>query len=391
MNRADFDNQAPGTLVQTPDADWAFVPAPLPPSLNLDIKMVNLLTDAERSLGELSGIGKRLPNPHLLIGPFLSREAILSSRIEGTHATAQELALFEAEVPSAPVTQDVKEVANYVAAMKYGLKKVKELPVCLRLIKELHEILLHDVRGQEHTPGEFRIGQNYIGTKGQTPAQARFVPPPVAEMNQCLQDLEKYVGSLDDLPVLIQLALIHYQFETIHPFMDGNGRIGRLLTSLLMCERGCLSQPLLYLSAYLETHRDEYMNRLLEVSQKGRWYEWVKFFIEGVADQAKDAINRTNKLYSLWDSYRMRLHSARSSALCLKLVDELFKYPVITISQARKLLNVTTHSAQNNVSKLEKNDILVEVTGRLRNRTYVAPAIIQIIEQEHVDANDSQP
>lgn len=389
MKKEDFESLAPGRLVKTVDGDWAFTPTPLPPSIELDLKMVNLLTDAERAIGELSGIGKRLANPHLLIGPFLSREAILSSRIEGTHATAQELALFEAEVPTAPVTQDVKEVANYVAAMKHGLKRLAELPVCLRLIKELHAILLHDVRGQEHAPGEFRVGQNYIGTKGQTPSQARFVPPPVADMNQCLDDLEQYIGTRNELPVLIQLALIHYQFETIHPFMDGNGRIGRLLTSLLMCERGCLSQPLLYLSAYLETHRDEYMNRLLEVSQKGHWYEWVRFFVVGVAEQAKDAINRTNKLHNLQDSYRTRLQSARSSALSLKLVDELFKFPVITVSQARRRLSVTAHSAQNNITKLEKNGILVEITGKQRNRTYIAPEIIRIIEEERIETSSA--
>jgi Fic family protein len=203
-------------------------------------------------------------------------------------------------------------------------------------------------------------------------------------MKICLNDLEKYISQLNKLPVLIQLALIHYQFETIHPFMDGNGRIGRLLTSLLMCERGCLSQPLLYLSAYLETHREEYMDHLLQVSQRGTWSEWIVFFIQGVAEQAKDAINRTNKLYNLWDTYRAKLQSARSSALSLQLLDELFKYPVITASQATKRLNVTAHTAQNNIEKLEAKGILTEVTGMQRNRTYLATEIIRIIEEEKV-------
>lgn len=383
MNKSDFSSVSPGKLVRTLEGDWGFVPDPLPPTIELDLKLVNLLTHAERSIGELSGIGKRLPNPHLLIGPFLSREAILSSRIEGTHATAKELALFEAEIPDGPKNQDVQEVANYVAAMKYGLAHLKELPVCLRLIKDLHRVLLDGVRGEEHTPGEFRKRQNLIGKKGQNAAQARFVPAPVHEMDQCLNDLEKYIGQPNDLPVLIQMALIHYQFETIHPFMDGNGRIGRLLTSLLMCERGCLSQPLLYLSAYLENHRELYMNSLLQVSQRGAWYEWISFFIQGVAEQAKDAITRTNKLCSLWDSYRERMQSARSSALSLKLVDTLFEYPVTTVPQATHRLNVTPHSAQNNIEKLQAEGILKEVTGKQRNRIYLAPEIIKIIEEEN--------
>lgn len=383
MNKSDFSSASPGKLVKTLEGDWGFVPNPLPPTIELDLKLVNLLTDAERSIGELSGIGKRLPNPHLLIGPFLSREAILSSRIEGTHATAKELALFEAEIPDGPKNQDVLEVANYVSAMKYGLAHLNELPVCLRLIKDLHRVLLDGVRGEEHTPGEFRKRQNLIGKKGQNAAQARFVPAPVHEMDQCLHDLEKYIGQPNDLPVLIQMALIHYQFETIHPFMDGNGRIGRLLTSLLMCERGCLSQPLLYLSAYLENHRELYMNSLLHVSQRGAWYEWISFFIQGVAEQAKDAITRTNKLCSLWDSYRELMQSARSSALSLKLVDTLFEYPVITVPQATQRLNVTPHSAQNNIEKLQVEGILKEVTGKQRNRIYIAPEIIKIIEEEN--------
>lgn len=239
-------------------------------------------------MGELSGMGRRLPNPHLLIGPFLHREAILSSRIEGTHATAKELVLFEA-MPQSLSTPDVKEVANYVQAMKYGLARLKELPVCLRLIKELHEILLKGVRGDQHRPGEFRDEQNLIGEQGQSPAQARFVPPPHKDMIEALYALEKYMATPTDIPVLIQLALIHYQFETIHPFMDGNGRIGRLLTTLLLCERGCLPDPLLYLSAYFERNRDAYMDALLLVSQRGSWEDWIIFFLRGVLEQAKDA------------------------------------------------------------------------------------------------------
>jgi Fic family protein len=373
---------APGKLVPTSEGASGFVPDPLPPGIDFDLRAINLLGQAERALGELAGMGTRLPNPHLLINPFLQREAILSSRIEGTIATAQELVLFAADIPSAQAKPDVKEVSNYVAAMTYGLKRLKEIPVCLRFIKELHERLLRGVRGDEHRPGEFRTAQNAIGMHGQSLIEARFVPPPVREMTQALYDLEKYIALPNELPILVQLALIHYQFETIHPFMDGNGRIGRLLISLLLCERGNLPQPLLYLSAYFESHRREYMDQLLYVSQRGDWLDWVKFFLTGVVEQAKDAVSRTNKLCSLWDEYRGRLQSARSSALALKLVDDLFELPVVTVAKAAKTLGVTPHSAQSNIDKLVKQNILAEATGKQRNRLYMAPEIIDIIEPE---------
>jgi len=381
MKSTEFTIDMPGELVSIEGGE-AFVPAPLPPKINLQLRIIKLLVEAERAMGELSGMGRRLPNPHLLIGPFLHREAILSSRIEGTHATAKELVLFEA-MPQSLSTADVKEVANYVQAIKHGLARLKELPVCLRLIKELHEILLKGVRGDQHRPGEFRDEQNLIGEQGQSPVQARFVPPPHKDMTEALYALEKYMATPTDIPVLIQLALIHYQFETIHPFMDGNGRIGRLLTTLLLCERGCLPYPLLYLSAYFERNRDAYMDALLFVTQRGSWEDWIIFFLRGVLEQAKDAIARTERLCRLWDDYRRRLQSARSSGLSLQLVDKLFEYPVITVPQAEKWLQVTTHTAQNNIDKLVKSGIIVETTGQKRNRLYIAPEIVESIEAEN--------
>ncbi len=382
MDPADFTDQSPGQLLKSPEGQWAFVPAALTAWIDLDLGAVKLLTDAERGMGELVGVGKRLPNPHLLIGPFLRREAILSSRIEGTITTAQELLLFEAEEPETPPTPDVKEVRNYIDAMEYGLERLEKLPVCLRLIQELHERLMQNVRGEEHRPGEFRDRQNFIGTQGQTVNEARFVPPPVPEMHKALQEFELYLATPNDLPVLVQLALIHYQFETIHPFMDGNGRIGRLLITLLLCERGCIPQPLLYLSAYFERNRDAYMNHLLRLSQTGNWLDWVNFFVRGVADQSRDAIERANTLYILRDVYTKKMTAARSSALCLKLIDDLFAYPAISVARAAKRLGVTHRSAQLNVHKLVAQGILREATGRQRNRIYVAPAIIAAIEAE---------
>ena len=382
MDPADFSQQSPGQLVRAPDGYWAFVPDPLPSRFDLDLPTVSLLTEAERGMGELVGVGKLLPNPHLLIGPFLRREAILSSRIEGTITTAQELLLFEAGEPESPPKPDVREVRNYVDAMEFGLKRLKELPVCLRLTKELHDRLLRGVRGEEHRPGEFRDRQNFIGSPGQSVNEARFVPPPVTEMHKALHEFETYLSTPSELPVLVQLALVHYQFETIHPFMDGNGRIGRLLITLLLCERACLAQPLLYLSGYFERNRDAYMDHLLRLSQRGNWLEWVNFFVRGVAEQSKDAIERADKLYNLWDVYTKRVTSARSSALCIQLIDELFAYPAITVSRAVGKLQVTPRSAQLNVDKLVAHGILREVTGRQRNRIYVAHEIIAAIEAE---------
>lgn len=382
MQPADFGKNSPGKLVKATDGYWAFVPDPLPKSIDLDLKTINMLAEAERGVGELVGIGKRLPNPHLLISPFLRREAILSSRIEGTYATAQELLLFEVEQPMSSYAPDVREVHNYVQAMEYGLERLKKIPISLRLIQEVHGELLKGVRGEEHRPGEFRTIQNFIGLPGQSALDARFVPPPASEMVGALHELETYIGTPNDLPVLIQIALVHYQFETIHPFMDGNGRIGRLLITLLLCERGCMSEPLLYLSAYFEKHKNEYMDYLLRVSQHGDWLTWVKFFVRGVAEQSVDAILRANKLNDLRDEYISKIQTARTSALTLKLLDDLFSYPAISVTGAAKRLNVTHHSAQNNIDKLVAKNVLKEATGRQRNRLYIAPEIIQVIEAE---------
>jgi Fic family protein len=280
MRREDFTANAPGRLVTAPEGHLAYVPNPLPPEFDLELSTVNLLADAERALGELKGVGQRLPNPRLLINPFLRREAVLSSRIEGTTTGLQQLLLFETAPSDEPGDADVREVANYVAALELGFSLLERLPVSLRLIRQIHERLMEGVRGQEQRPGEFRHIPNLIGHRGATPDTARFVPPPVKEMHEALHDLERYIGEhRDDLPFLIQLALVHYQFEVIHPFMDGNGRVGRLLIALQLRERAYLPQPLLYLSAYFEYHRDAYRDHLLAVSRSGTWTQWIDFFL----------------------------------------------------------------------------------------------------------------
>ena len=381
-----FSENAPGRLVSAHgnavEDYWAFYPDPLPQSVDLDIDTVNLLAAAERAVGELNGVGRMLPNPHLLIRPFLRREAVLSSRIEGTVTNLEQLLLFEAEPANRSSSPDVREVINYVRAMEYGLKRVENLPVSLRLIREVHEHLMTGVRGQSNNPGEFRVIQNYIAGPGQSIQQARYVPPPTPEMTQALVDLEKFIHSSTDIPFLVQLALIHYQFEAIHPFEDGNGRIGRLLLSLLMCEREYLSQPLLYLSGYLERNRDTYMDCLLSVSQRCDWLSWIRFFLEGVSSQARDAISRTGQLMNLWQNYRTSLQVARSSSLTLQLVDMLFATPVVTAPYVENELGVTQASARRTIERLEKDGILREATGQRRNRVYIAPEVFAILDAE---------
>ena len=281
--------------------------------------------------------------------PFLRHEAVLSSRIEGTLATEEELLLFEVNPSSEAKTPDVREVANYVRALEYGFERMKELPFSLRLIREVHERLLEGVRGVDRRPSSFRTIQNYITKPGQPIQDARFVPPPPTELGPSLDQFEKFLNPKSGLPMLIALALTHYQFETIHPFVDGNGRIGRLLLSLLLCERGPLAKPHLYLSACFEKNREQYVDLLLGVSRSGAWQEWIQFFLRGVAFQSQDAILRSQKLLELWLQYRGRMQTARASALGLNLIDALFSTPALTVPMAAARLKITYASAQLNV------------------------------------------
>jgi Fic family protein len=409
MERSDFTSSAPGRLVKgtAPAAVgqmgthrgaskqdyWAFVPDPLPSELALDYRIIaQQLSDAARAVGELAGVGQMLPNPHLLINPFLRREAVFSSRIEGTVTDLQQLLLFEAEAvdkSDEAAVADAREVFNYVRALEYGLRRLQDVPVSLWLIRDLHAHLLTGVRGEDQNPGEFRDKQNYIGKRGQPIHSARFVPPPAHEVQPAMDDLERYILAPQQIPFLIKLALVHYQFETIHPFMDGNGRVGRLLITLLLCERAYLPAPLLYLSAYFERHRDEYVDGLLGVSQRGAWAEWIIFFLRGVAEQSRDAIRRSRRLLALQQSYRHKLHQARGTAPQFQLVDELFASPVVTMARARQTLKLTARGAQLTIDKLERVGILQEITGRQRNRVYAALEIIDAIERDDVNDNSS--
>ncbi|MPZ68675.1 MAG: Fic family protein [Actinobacteria bacterium] len=380
MDAEAFSEAQRGYLRRHPGGYLAFVPPSLPPELELAPDLVNALSEADRNLGLLAGAGEWLPNPHLLIRSFVKREAVLSSRIEGTQASIVDLVLFEAS-PRTSTVSDVREVANYVRALELGVHEDRVLPISLRLMRDLHRELITGIGGAHLTPGEFRTSQNWIGPPGCTLNQASYVPPPPEDMRDALDAFEKYLHAKSDFPPLIRLAIVHYQFEAIHPFLDGNGRVGRLLVTLLLHEWRLLPQPLLYLSAFFERHRNDYYRLLLGVSLAGDWEEWITFFLTGIAEQSADVVERARRLLALRERYRSELHTARSSALPLKLVDHLFEQPALNLAQARELLGVSARAASMNVQKLEEAGIVVEVTKRARNRVYVADEILDLIRE----------
>lgn len=366
-------------------AFWAFIPNQLPPKLDIDFALMRVLSDADRALGELAGLGRMLPNPRLLISPFIRREAVSSSRIEGTQADVMDLYVYEAGQlalpglkPAAPES-DVREVLNYVHALEYGLERLDTLPVSLRLMRELHERLVAGVRGDYLTPGEFRRSQNWIGPSSTSITDAPYVPPPVEEMNQALYALEIYLNEDADLPPLIRVALIHYQFEAIHPFLDGNGRIGRLLIILLLVHWGLLPLPLLYLSDYFERHRQDYYDLLLAVSERSAWHNWLHFFLMGVIDQSKDASRRAGQLQDLDKEWRERLHAARGTSTMYGVIDLLLERPILSALDLVTRFDITHQTAMSTLRRLEEFGLLQEYTGQKRNQRFLAPEIMDIL------------
>lgn len=380
MDTTLFKNSPSGKLIRATGGYRAFVPNPLPPRLDWDDDLVSILSKADIALGTLSGLGETLPNPHLLIYPFIRREAVLSSRIEGTQSSLSDLLLFEAT--RVEKRGDVKEVQNYVRAMEYGLKRLNELPLNLRFIRELHGVLMEGVRGEHATPGEFRQSQNWIGSPGATLVEATFVPPPVPEMQECLNQLEKFLHVETRLPPLVEAALVHYQFESIHPFLDGNGRIGRLLVTLLLCQRNVLTKPLLYLSAFFEQHRQEYYEFLLKVSSTGAWWKWIEFFLQAVAEQSADAVTRSRRLQGLLRSYTQIARDKHLPPTAGQLVELILMKPVINARTVQEFLKVTYPAAQKAISSLEEAGILTEITGRKRDKAYAANEILKVLDGE---------
>jgi len=383
MHKEDFSSESPGRLVTVGDLRRAFVPAPLPPKLAYGPRLVATLSEADRVLGELAGLGRTLPNPYLLTRPFLRREAVLSSRIEGTRASLVDLYAFEAEPPlfgEPEQRDDVQEVRNYVRALEHAIGRLGELPISQRLLREMHAVLMEGVRGAQRDPGEFRRIQNWIGPPGAGMEDATYVPPPPAEIPHALGALERYIHDDTGLPPLVDIALVHYQFEAVHPFLDGNGRIGRLLITHMLIERDLLPEPLLYLSAYFERHRAAYYDHLLAVSQKGEWEEWLLFFLRGVAAEARDASRRAAKLFDLRESYRERFQREGARGNLLAAVNHLFANPVTGIGGLAEALGVSFEAARRLVKRLEDESVLQEITGRRRNRVYAASEIIEVLQ-----------
>lgn len=355
------------------------MPPPLPRELPIDGTLLTAVDDAAAALGELVGATRRLPNPRLLIAPCLRREAVLSSRIEGTQSTLSDLYEAEAGQTALFETTDVREVTNYVRALERGWRRLDTLPLSLRLVRELHEHLMRDVRGGDQAPGAFRRDQSFIGPPGAAMADATYVPPPVPQMHEALDDLERFLQE-EAIQPLVAAGMAHAQFEAIHPFRDGNGRVGRLLIPLVLHARARLPDPVLYLSAYFERSRDEYYRRLMRVSTHGDWPGWLGYFLTGVRVQALAASADADRLIGLERGLRERLRSARVRPTALRLLDHLFVNPVVTARRAEELLGVSNPGARQAIGVLAEHGVLEEVTGRSYGRRWVARDILRAIE-----------
>lgn len=399
MHQADFRKpSSPGRLEPTefiePQLGTArprrvqglgYVPLDLPAGLTkaaILLPIHDRLLAAEQSLSELRGFARRLQNPGLLIGPLARREARKSSAIENTFASEQQLALFEidASAVSEERRPEVRDVSNYLAALRHGC--VDKRPICLNLIKEMHARLLEGSTRTAGRPGEFRRTQNAIGSPGASFEAAKFVPPPPAHLDACLRHLEAYINGRDDMPRLVRFALTHYQFECIHPFDDGNGRLGRLIVALQLCKQGPLSSPLVYISGFLEKNRERYYDLLYRVSSDGAWLEWLEFFLVGVDVQARDALTRAQSLDDLRTSYHQKVQQKRRSAMLPKLVDALFDRPAIAIADAARIAGMTPAGASRLIDQLVEDGIIAEATGRRHSRIFVADEILAIADRD---------
>jgi Fic family protein len=363
-----------GRYVKQVEGYSAFIPAPLPPDPPIkmdDPELIRLLSDADRALGRLDGSTSILPNPDLFVAMYVRQEAVLSSQIEGTQSTLEDVLQFEIDVKGQEIPKDVEEVVNYIRAMNYGLERLKEFPLCLRLIREIHSHLVDGVRGGDRTPSEFRKSQNWIGPAGCNLATASFIPPPVTEMHQALDNLEKFLHDTTSFPVLILCGLAHAQFETIHPFLDGNGRIGRLLITFLLCERKILQRPLLYLSHYLKAHRIEYYDRLMAIRTDGDWEGWLKFFLRGIYEVSQSATATARSILNLRETHREIIgQKISSSNYGLRLLDLLFQQPIVTVRLVEEHLQCAYVTASKTVDQFVELGLLKEITGWQRNRLY---------------------
>jgi Fic family protein len=359
----------------------ALVPLPLPPA-DLHLEDLHELIDrCNQALGRLDGVATILPNTDWFLYMYVRKEAVLSSQIEGTQSSLSDLLLFESdEAPGVPL-DDVQEVSNYVAAMTHGLKRLRGgFPMSLRLVKEIHAVLMAGARGGTKAPGEFRKSQNWIG--GSRPGNARYVPPPPESVMDCMSELEKFLHADNKLPMLVTASLMHHQFETIHPFLDGNGRLGRLLITLMLCNAGVLSEPILYLSLYFKQHRQEYYEQLQQVRETGDWEAWIQFFLEGVLEIGTQATNTAKELLSLTQTNRNLISSiGRGAGSAFQVYTYLEKKPLAVVPELTRTLNMTKPTVSAALKNLEDLGIVREITGRQRGRVFVYDALLKILQQ----------
>lgn len=374
-----------GRYVRQPQDYRAFIPAPLPPDPPVAVgQLASRLSEADRALGELVGVTTIIPNPDLFVGMYVRKEAVLSSEIEGTQASLAEILEFEISEEGERLLR-VEEVVNHVRAMNYGLRRLNELPLSLRLIREIHAQLMEDVRGHERSPGEFRRTQNWIGPAGSTIREAIFVPPPPSEVMASLGNLEEFMRT-PTYPPLVDAGIAHAHFETIHPFLDGNGRIGRLLITFLLCERGVLPKPLLYLSHFLRSHRAEYYDRLQAVRTDGHWEEWLLFFLRGIKEVATGAASTGREILRLREKHRELLSRGRAGGGNLpRLLDLLFENPIVTVNFVSRKLDVSYVTANTWISRLVDLGILTETTGYQRNRRFSYDPYLELFDGTGVD------
>jgi Fic family protein len=389
MNTSENKPSRAGRYVRQPGGYRAFIPAPLPPDPPPDLSgaLRERLSEADYALGRLDGAVLTLPNPDLFVFMYVRKEAVLSSQIEGTQSSLQNLLAAEAQLFDPDTPKDVTEVANYVRAMNHGLARLAELPVSVRLIREIHAVLMEGVRGSRLTPGELRTSQNWIGPAGCTPATATFVPPPPHEVPDALSNLETFLHHGAGLPPLIQVGLAHAQFETIHPFLDGNGRVGRLLIAFLLTEKGLLSRPVLYLSHYFKQHRAEYYERLQAVRDEGDWESWLLFFLDGVITVSREATQTAAAILRMREDYRARIteHLGRAAANGQRVMDRLFDHPIVTVAIVRDWLGITATGAHQIVNRLEGIGLLREITGYARNRRFRFEPYLRLFEEAGED------
>ncbi|MDE0004610.1 MAG: Fic family protein [Rhodospirillaceae bacterium] len=363
----------------------AFVPSPLPPEppLRLTGELQSLLSDADRALGRLDGSIQTLPNPDLFVFMYVRKEAVLSSQIEGTQSSLQDVLAAEARMLSPSLPRDAHEVINYVTAMNYGLERLSELPVSVRLIREIHQKLLHNVRGSRLAPGELRTSQNWIGSEGCTLNEAEFVPPPPSEVPRALGELETYLHEPDDLPTVVRMGLVHAHFETIHPFLDGNGRIGRLLITFLLTENGILQKPVLYLSHYFKRHRQMYYERLQAVRDHGDWEGWLMFFLRGVSEVSAQATTTARRILELREEHRSAVtdqlgHAAGNGH---RVLENLYQRPILSVAHVQEITGTSYSAANSLVARLVDVGIIQEVTGYRRNRLFRYDPYIHIFDE----------